>query len=329
MCCGRPDAGSARQAQRGRNYPCPVRRKSFKNHRLQIINHQSSIINPKGFTLIELLVVISIIVLLVALLMPALSRVRKQAKGVTCRAQLHQWGILWATYTAENDGRLARSADPPREPGDPWWGGWGWGYWGRGRAESERQKKSQWYQANKKILFCPMATKPANSTGEGHEEGGTFLAWGTGVNPSDPLYGYGSYGVNGWVHGGLLDDDDPDRKSVWSTTDVKNAAAIPVLLDSAFPWTFLYGRLKEATPPPEFDAVPTYRSSGSSNPSCINRHDGYVNGLLLDWSVRKVGLKEHWTFKWTRQYNTRGPWTKAGGAKPEDWPAWMRGFKDY
>jgi hypothetical protein len=24
-----------------------------------------------------------------------------------------------------------------------------------------------------------------------------------------------------------------------------------------------------------------------------------------------------------------GPWTKAGAVKPEDWPHWMRKFKDY
>ena len=27
--------------------------------------------------------------------------------------------------------------------------------------------------------------------------------------------------------------------------------------------------------------------------------------------------------------NTAGPWTKAGGAQPDDWPQWMRKFKDY
>jgi hypothetical protein len=49
----------------------------------------------------------------------------------------------------------------------------------------------------------------------------------------------------------------------------------------------------------------------------------------MDWSVRKVGLKELWTLKWHREYNTRGPWTKAGGMQPEDWPKWMRKFKEY
>jgi hypothetical protein len=49
----------------------------------------------------------------------------------------------------------------------------------------------------------------------------------------------------------------------------------------------------------------------------------------MDWSARKVGLKELWTLKWHRQFNTANRWTKAGGVKPEDWPPWMRRFKDY
>jgi hypothetical protein len=45
--------------------------------------------------------------------------------------------------------------------------------------------------------------------------------------------------------------------------------------------------------------------------------------------VRKVGLKEFWTLKWNQDFNTAGPWTKAGGVQPKDWPHWMRKFKDY
>jgi prepilin-type processing-associated H-X9-DG protein len=61
----------------------------------------------------------------------------------------------------------------------------------------------------------------------------------------------------------------------------------------------------------------------------MDRHRGGINSLFMDWSVRKVGVKEPWTLKWSPGYNTAGPWTKAGGVKPEDWPQWMRRFKDY
>lgn len=33
--------------------------------------------------------------------------------------------------------------------------------------------------------------------------------------------------------------------------------------------------------------------------------------------------------QWHRSFRTAGPWTKAGGVLPEDWPPWMRAFKDY
>ncbi len=62
---------------------------------------------------------------------------------------------------------------------------------------------------------------------------------------------------------------------------------------------------------------------------CINRHEGAINILFMDWSVRKVGLKGLWLHKWDPEFDTAGPWTKAGGVAPEDWPAWMRRFKDY
>jgi hypothetical protein len=54
-----------------------------------------------------------------------------------------------------------------------------------------------------------------------------------------------------------------------------------------------------------------------------------VNCVFVDFSVRKVGLKEFWTLKWHFQYDTTGAWTKSGGVKPEDWPEWMKRFKDY
>jgi len=82
----------------------------------------------------------------------------------------------------------------------------------------------------------------------------------------------------------------------------------------------------EATPPACEDGFPT---QVGMTPFCMNRHNGYVNGLFLDWPVRKAGLKELWTLKWHKDFNTANEWTKAGGVTPGQWPRAMRGFRDY
>ena len=67
----------------------------------------------------------------------------------------------------------------------------------------------------------------------------------------------------------------------------------------------------------------------SMMPVCINRHDGVINMVFNDVSVRGVGLKGLWTLEWHVKFDPAGPWTKAGGVQAEDWPQWMRSFKDY
>jgi prepilin-type N-terminal cleavage/methylation domain-containing protein len=55
------------------------------------------------FTLIELLVVISVIALRLALLIPALSKARVQARRAACRVHLKQWATIIAMYTMDNN----------------------------------------------------------------------------------------------------------------------------------------------------------------------------------------------------------------------------------
>ena len=97
----------------------------------------------RGFTLIELLVVIAIIAVLMAILMPALRRVKEQGKMISCLGTLKQWNIIAAMYTEENDGKFWDSA-----PGTP-------AYWWIARLEERYQSRIK-----NKLWFCPSATQP-------------------------------------------------------------------------------------------------------------------------------------------------------------------------
>ncbi|HUU15825.1 MAG TPA: type II secretion system protein, partial [Sedimentisphaerales bacterium] len=96
----------------------------------------------KGFTLIELLVVIAIIALLMAILMPALQRVKHQANAVTCQSNLRQWGLYFSFYTEENNGYFHE----------------GWNSSGE-RDASWMTVLRPYYINNQILCCCPTATK--------------------------------------------------------------------------------------------------------------------------------------------------------------------------
>lgn len=282
-----------------------------------------------GFTLIELVVVISIIALLMAILLPALQRVRKQAKAVICQAHLKQWGTVLSSYTAENDGRFPDGGlsgaiyllrTPFYREGDP------------------NTLVTLHNRVNTKgIACCPTAAKVDQDRVRATYRITTrinYFTWPTAQvrtgSTSDPweVEEPGpsflcSYGLNEW----LLATRNGGPGQPWSPADIdvsslKGRFAIPVLLACAMP----SAKPEEQEAPP-VDPSRTHTSQIAR--FCLDRHNGYANGLFLDWSVRKIGIKELWTLKWHRNYNTAGPWTKTGGVNPGDWPEWMRCFKDY
>lgn len=254
----------------------------------------------KAFTLIELLVVIAIIALLMSILMPALSRVRKQARGVVCQSNLKQWGTIWAMYCDDNNGFM-----PTRKSDHGRW----------------IDLLYRYYQKDPKFRVCPVASKiaaPEGATDTLTLGGDAQTAWGI-VAPSGerPVGTWGSYGINGWTY--VCGDEvlyGKPKAFFWKTPNIKGAAQVPLFLDCWF-WCGW---------PDDTDSVPvaddrSARLSGdvdSMNRFCINRHSQAINAVFLDYSVRKVWLKEMWRLKWSKRFDT---------SVVKDWPEWMAGFK--
>ncbi len=61
--------------------------------------------NRRAFTLIELLVVAGIILLLIALLIPAVGKGKKLADQVTCLTRVRAWGVGLQGFVSDNEGR--------------------------------------------------------------------------------------------------------------------------------------------------------------------------------------------------------------------------------
>jgi len=275
---------------------------------------EKSIVKKSGFTLIELLVVIAIIAVLMAILMPALNRVKRQAKGVACLSTLKQWSLYFAMYADDNNSRFMAGHRAQPQP-NRWISALG-----------------DYYKWDDEITCCPNATKPwvdkdgVNTGLEGTFRGVT-MAWGY-MNQSHwvkPMKG--SYGINGYcVDPSPGSEPRGQANWYWRGPTVSGAANVPLFLGAQR----YNGVVDSVDDPPEFDGQ-AWDAGGDGRMVryCLNRHDGFVNGLLLDFSARKIGLKELWTFKWHRRYDTAGPWTTAGGCLPSDWPEWMKSFKDY
>jgi len=55
--------------------------------------------------------------------------------------------------------------------------------------------------------------------------------------------------------------------------------------------------------PPDFDGQCHWQWYGNAMRSyCINRHNGFVNGVFMDVSARPIGLKELWELHWHKRW---------------------------
>ena len=254
--------------------------------------------------------------------MPALKKAKQQALDVLCKSNLHSWFYSVSLYTQENDQKYWPGFDPSQSTNSLWW----------------MHALRDYYENVDDIRCCPTATKIRflyeGDYGPGWEEE-PFAAWGKLRDGwwSNVDGDYGSYSVSGWLEDKPLAQcsTDPSTMSTgwyegnfWrKQTKIQNASIVPVIMDGQ--WVDAWPQANDPPPPME----DTYWPSNHSARYIQNRHGDKENCLFADGAVRSAGLKEFWTLKWHRNYDTAGIWTYSGGARPTDWPEWMQDFKTY
>ncbi|MHC4120218.1 MAG: hypothetical protein ACYSWO_22220 [Planctomycetota bacterium] len=232
---------------------------------------------------------------------------RRRAKSVVCLSNLHQWGRMFEMFTNDNDGYFNRG-------------------WDVGETDLWMNALRPYYGDNWNLLLCPAAVDVITSSSDWNVH---KAAWRDTDLPGGGEHRYVfSYSINSWTNNMHSSRGNRLESSFWKgVRDLEGAENIPVFADGT--WHDAWPRHTDAPPPHPRAFGIGNMGMGEINHFCIDRHDGAVNVLFMDWSASKTGLKQLWTLKWHRQFNTAGPWTTAGGVLPNDWPMWMTNFKDY
>lgn len=219
------------------------------------------------------------------------------------------------------------------------------------------------YYKDGKLKLCPMATKPWGGMGSmAGDTSSPFMAFGPiwdFPSTENPIIGhyfifeidanppwtspelsagdpwpndfsiteeenYVSYAQNDWVR----NDPRPGRRTspLWRTSAVKGAGNVPLMVDAKQHYVVM-PRNSPVGDAPQYKGEP----GGWANPMgtiCIDRHNGAINGVFLDWSSRRIGLKEIWKLKWSTVYPTDdGP--VEGEEWPSGWSDWMKKLKKF
>lgn len=265
--------------------------------------------NREGFTLIELLVVIAIIALLLAILMPALTKVKQIARDVICRSNLKQWSLIWAMYTDENNHKF-----PNDDPTTTYL-----------RGEWINTLRSRW-ETGDAIVKCPSASKYKDFgvTAPHGSYTSTYYMGSSNVAPEEC-----SYGMNTWAYskspGGGFGNLPGNRNRFWQTINIRNSSTVPMFMDSMWRGGSPgYSNSDGITMPVAASETnnwvdQTFR--GGIRQFAMPRHGASskvgTNVLFFDLSTRHVMIKELWSLKWHRNFGTKE--YKTTNVWPGDW----------
>lgn len=186
---------------------------------------------------------------------------------------------------------------------------------------------AQDYWRNPKLLFCPSATRVASIDGSSPDPAAVFPEWGhtnwawyapwapplkaTG-KPAMSSYGFNDYAARPYR---INPQDQSNADAVyWGSLRQEHADRIPLFFDCAW-----YAVTPQDTSVPTPDELDKYHYPYTFGPVSLPRHNGGVNMVFMDGRVRRVDIKELWTLKWHREFDTENRIAESN----YDWPDWI------
>jgi len=235
----------------------------------------------KGFTLIELLVVVAIIALLMAILMPALQRAKKQVWDIKCRHNLKEYGLAGRMYLDDNEGYFPYSFTWLCK--DFGFVGCGWHDKSKNLVDNPDRAGELWpYLKEKDVHMCPQFYVVARMMGCPRCDGVTI--------PIEPQYSYcmNSY-LNGDAWGNVPQQFRGNYEKIRNESHVKNPQRVFFFSEeNPFPIPGLSGagtndNNLRSTPPCNTDCFATYHNAPGGD---IER--GFANAVFVDSHVERV-----------------------------------------
>ena len=227
--------------------------------------------------------VIAIIALLMAMLLPALERAKKQAQAVVCRSNLRQLCLAMTLYTQDHDDNTMPFS---HQHGEYWFHQLAPYLSAKGYQEDPQAHK----EGVMKVAFCPVTERTEDSS--------RTMAVGTAYRSWLFMEGEGSYGLNLW----LLPDDPvfgsgfPAENYYKKYSDAKSD--VPMVGDSV--WVGSWPDRNDIVPNDLFRGTMRHGNGYFMGRFCIDRHNKAINIGFVDTRVERVQLEELWTLKWHR-----------------------------